>query len=437
MYMVNQVYVICWKEILLKGDEHMNRRLLVAGVTATIMLAGCGSSSAAGSSSGSKTVSITFDAMQYSAASNRYFPQFVKQFEAIHPNIHVHLRVINWSSGHQVLNTEIGGGNAPNVAIIGTRWLPSYVNSNLLVPLTSDMSPSFAKEFYPATLASIRYHHVQYSLPEAMSVRLLVYNKALFAKAGISNPPKTWAQLAYDAVRIHRMTGESGYGLVGTQVETSLDYWYTMWGFGGHTFHNNQGALTSSPDVKALQFLDNLIKSGGTEPNVTASSRASLETQFAAGKIGMMIDGPWLPKEALANHVSVGIASIPAQPGVTAKNPVITDSMVMFKNSHQKASWQFMKFMFSKSVRTTFDKTEGMIPVMRTEAQESYFQKSPVFQPYLNALNGSTRHEAVLPHFDAVSLAVTNAVEAAYSHTMSAKQALSQANAKVTAALRQ
>ncbi len=414
----------------------MNRRFWVVGLGATVLLAGCGNTSAAGSSSSSKTVTLTFDAMQYSAASNTYFPEFVKEFEAAHPNIHVHLRVINWSSGHQVLNTEIGGGNAPNVAIIGTRWLPSYVNNNLLMPLSSYMGSSFTKDFYPATLASIRYHHKQYSLPEAMSIRLLVYNKALFAKAGLSKPPKTWTRLAADATKIHHLTGESGYGLVGSQVETSLDYWYTMWGFGGHTFRNNQGTLTSSSDVKALQYLDNLIRSGGTEPNVTASSRASLETQFAAGKIGMMIDGPWLPKEALANHIPVGIASIPAQPGVPAQNPVITDSMVMFKNSHPRASWEFMKFMFTKSVRTDFDKTEGMIPVMQTVGQESYFQKSPVFKSYLNALNGPTRHEAVIPHFDAISLAVTNAVEAAYSRSASAHQALSQANAKVTSALR-
>lgn len=150
----------------------------------------------------------------------------------------------------------------------------------------------------------------------------------------------------------------------------------------------------------------------------------------------MMIDGPWLPKEALANHIPVGIASIPAQPGVPAQNPVITDSMVMFKNSHPRASWEFMKFMFTKSVRTDFDKTEGMIPVMQTVGQESYFQKSPVFKSYLNALNGPTRHEALIPHFDAISLAVTNAVEAAYSRSASAHQALSQANAKVTSALR-
>lgn len=415
----------------------MKARVIAGGLGATLLLAGCGSSSSTSASAASSAhpVTISFDAMEYSAASNKYFPQFVKEFEAQHPNIHVKLKVINWSLGHQVLNTEIGGGHPPDVAIIGTRWLPAYVNDGLLVPLTSYMSPSFTKEFYTPALTSVQYHHVQYSLPEAMSVRLLIYNKTLFQKAGITHPPKTWTQLATDAIKIHQATGESGYGLVGSQVETSLDYWYTMWGFGGQIFQGTKGTLTSASDVRALQFLVNLIKSGGTEPSVTASTRAGLEPVFSAGKIGMMIDGPWLVKEALANHIQVGVASIPAQSGVPVRNPAITDSMVMFKNSHEKASYTFMKFMFTKSVRTLFDKTEGMLPTMRIVGQEPTFGTSPVFAPYLKALNGPTIHEPVVPHFDAISLAVTNAVEAAYSGTLLPQAAMAQANPKVTAAL--
>lgn len=413
-------------------------RTLTVAASLSILLAGCGT--AAGSTpaaSGKKQpVTITFDAMEYSAAANQFFPKFAKEFEATHPNIKVNVRVINWAAGEQVLNTEIGGGNPPDVAIIGTRWLPGYVNDGLIQPLTSFMTPSFSNQFYSAALKSVQYKGVQYSLPEAMSVRLMVYNKNLFKKAGITSPPKTWTQLAADAVTIHKATGQSGYALVGSQVETSLDYWYAMWGFGGKIFNGNQGAATSPADVNALQFLVNLIHSGGTEPNVTASTRSALEPVFSAGKIGMMIDGPWLVAEALANHLPVGVASIPSQPGIPAKNPAITDSFVMFKNSHEKASWEFMKFMFTKPVRTLFDKAEGMLPTMKIVGQEPFFQKSPVFSPYLKALNGPTRFEPVVPGFQAVSLAYTNAVESAYSGALSPKAALQLANPKITAALK-
>lgn len=413
----------------------------VTGVSALLMV--CGMASAAArpvSAAKTQPVTITFDAMEYSAAALKFFPRFAREFEASHPNIKVNVRVISWSSGEQVLNTEIGAGHAPNVAIIGTRWLPGYVNDGLIQPLTSYMTPSFTREFYPAALDSVKYKGTVYALPEAMSVRLLVYNKNLFKKAGITSPPKTWTQLAADAIKIHKTTGQSGYALVGSQVETSLDYWYAMWGFGGKIFSGTSGSAAASPaDVKALQFLVNLIHNGGTEPSVTASTRSGLEPVFAAGKIGMMIDGPWLVADALAAKLPVGVASVPSQPGVPAKNVAITDSFVMFKNSskaQEKAAWEFTKFMFTKPVRTYFDKAEGMLPTMKIVGEEPFFRTSSEFAPYLKALNGPTRFEPVVPGFQAVSLAYTNAVEAAYSGSLTPKVALQQAAPKITAALK-
>jgi multiple sugar transport system substrate-binding protein len=373
--------------------------------------------------------------MQYSAAANKYFPQFVKAFEAKNPSIHVNLQVINWTQGHQVLNTQIGGGNPPDVAIIGTRWLPEYASNNLLVPLDSLMTSSFRNEFYKSALDSVKYQGKQYALPEAMSVRLLIYNKTLFKKAGISSPPKTWTQLGNDAVKIHQKTGQAGYGLVGSQVETELPYFETLWSFGGDILHGKTGALTSKPAVQALQFLVNLIKRGGTESSVTSASRVSLENQFAAGKLGMMIDGPWLVKSALANHLKIAEANMPAQPHVKQRNVVITDSMVMFKGKNQAAAWKFMQFMFTRGVRGTFDSTEGMIPTMSIVGREKGFKSSPIFSSYLKALHGSTVFEPVVPKFDTIALAVTDAVQAAYSGSATPQQALSRANAKVTAAL--
>lgn len=412
----------------------MQKKMLALLAGVGLISAGCGSASA-GASTQAKTTTITFDAMEYSSASLKQFPTFVKEFEAKNPDIHVDVRVINWSLGHQVINTEIGGGNPPDVAIIGTRWLPAYAQENLLQPLTKYMTPQYAGEFYSGALDSIQYKGIQYSLPEAMSVRLLIYNKKLFREAGIASPPTTWTQLAQDAIAIHNKTGESGYGLVGSQVETSLDYWYPMWGFGGHIVSGNKGMLTSSADVNALKFLVNLIHNHGTEPSVTASTRAGLETEFSAGKIGMMIDGPWLPAEALAAHEDIGITSVPAQSGVTPRNVAITDSMVMFKNANEAASWKFMQFMFTKGVRTQFDLTEGMLPTMKMVGAESQFKNSPVFSPYLKALAGNTRHEPVIRHFDEVSLDVTNAVQGAYSGAVSPAAALQQANQKIDQAL--
>lgn len=385
-------------------------------------------------------VSITFDAMEYSAASYKYFPQFVKQFQAQHPGIKVALKIINWSQGLQVLDTEIGAGKAPNVAIIGTRWLPGFEQAGILEPVTKVIPKNFFSRFYPSALKALSYKGTYYSLPEAASVRLLVYNKALFHKAGIAVPPATWTQLEADAIKIHKATGAAGYGLTGTQVETSLGYWYTMWGFGGSILNaaDTKGGFTSPQDVAALTFLEHLIKAGGTEQGVTASSRTDLESEFDSGKVAMMIDGPWLPNGAIKAKIPVGLANMPHQPGVKMRNTAIEDSWVIFKTgsaAQQKAAAEFSEFMFTPSVRFTFDKAEGFLPVEKAVGANPYFAHNPVMSVYLKAFAGPTVAEPIVAKFSAISLAVTNAVESVYTGGASPSAALAGANSKVDAAL--
>lgn len=421
--------------------------------TGTMLLAACGStsspsatkstgSSASSSSAGSaaKPVTITFDAMEYSAAAQKYFPKFAKEFEAKNPNIHVNVKVINWSQGLQTLDTEIGAGHAPNVAIIGTRWLPAFEHAGILEPIPKVIPQSFLGHFYSGALSALKYKGTIYSLPEAASVRLLVYNKSLFAKAGIASAPTTWNQLLADAIAIHKKTGAAGYGLTGSHVETSLGYWYAMWGFGGHLLNasHTKGALTSKPDVAALTMLDKLIKQGGAEVGVTAATRTNLETQFYANKVAMMIDGPWLPARAEKDGLKVGITNMPHQPGVPVRNVAIEDSWVIFKkgsSAQRKASAAFSQFMFSSSVRTSFNKTEHFLPVGKTDGSKPVFKGNPVLKYYLKAFAGSTVAEPIVPKFSAISLDVTKAVQSVYAGSTTPRSALATANSAVNTAL--
>lgn len=47
------------------------------------------------------------------------------------------------------------------------------------------------------------YNGVQYGMPFTTSSRTLFYNKKLFAKAKITSPPTTWADISADAAKIN------------------------------------------------------------------------------------------------------------------------------------------------------------------------------------------------------------------------------------------
>ena len=46
------------------------------------------------------------------------------------------------------------------------------------------------------------YNGIQYGMPFTTSSRTLFYNKKLFAKAGITSAPTTWADIQTDAAKI-------------------------------------------------------------------------------------------------------------------------------------------------------------------------------------------------------------------------------------------
>src|SRR5690554_5901781 len=63
----------------------------------------------------------------YSAQTEPVFQAIKEAFEAQHPDITVNLEVIAWDNLFQNLTTRIAGGQEPDLAIIGTRWLPGFV----------------------------------------------------------------------------------------------------------------------------------------------------------------------------------------------------------------------------------------------------------------------------------------------------------------------
>ena len=63
----------------------------------------------------------------YSDGTQAIFEGMAKDFMAAHPEHEVKIEVIQWDNLQQRLTTDIAGGTAPDIAMIGTRWLVDYV----------------------------------------------------------------------------------------------------------------------------------------------------------------------------------------------------------------------------------------------------------------------------------------------------------------------
>jgi maltose/maltodextrin transport system substrate-binding protein len=100
--------------------------------------------------------------------------------------------------------------------------------------------------------------------------------------------------------------------------------WSVIAGPGGYVFGRNaQGeydpadiGVNNAGALKGAQLLDRLVREGLMPRGARYSD---MEAQFAAGKVAMMISGPWAWDNVKKKRIDFGVAAMPALNGKAAK----------------------------------------------------------------------------------------------------------------------
>jgi len=199
-----------------------------------------------------KTLKVVF--MEYDAKANPYYTNLGSEFEKANPGTKVEVEIIPWAQGRDRLVVWISGGQAPDLALVGTRWLYEFADMKALEPLDRFASREFLKDFYPSVVQGGNYLGHLYGLPAAVSTKSLYFRADLFEKAKLS-PPKIWDEFLEAAKKLHGPEA-FGFGLPGSKHWQNLDNW-TMFFYtaGGRYFDDGGKCIVNNPaGVKSLQF---------------------------------------------------------------------------------------------------------------------------------------------------------------------------------------
>jgi multiple sugar transport system substrate-binding protein len=325
----------------------------------------------------------------YSAETQGLFEGMAKDFMAAHPDDKVDIEVIQWDNLQQRLTTDIAGGTAPDIAMIGTRWLVDYVKNDIAEPIDSYMTPEFKATFIDAFMTPSTFDGKIYGLPVAASARAMYYNKDLFEKAGVANPPQTWDEVVDAAKKVNALGDDIyGFALQGKEIETDAYWYYSLWSHGGEILKDGKSAIDSPEAIAALKLYKSMLDEGLTEPDPTGLNRQDIETLFKQGRVGMILTGPWLRGQIAADapNLNYGLTGIPA--GSTKATYGVTDTLMLFASSKNKElAMQFLtETAFSTKWRTEFTKKEGFLPVMKAVAEAPDFANDPQLTASTNML---------------------------------------------------
>lgn len=373
----------------------------------------------------------------YSAATQGLFEEMAKDFMAKNPGDEVKIEVIQWDNLQQRLTTDIAGGTAPDISMIGTRWLLDYVKNDIAEPMDGYITPEFKAGFIDAFLAPSTLDGKLYGLPIAASARAMYYNKDLLAKAGVNEPPANWDGVVDTAKKIKALGGDSyGFALQGKEIETDAYWYYSLWTHGGEIIKDGKSGVASPEAIAALTLYKSMIDEGLTEPDPTGLNRQDIERLFKQGRVGMILTGPWLRGQIKeeAPTLNYGIAAIPE--GTAKATYGVTDTLMVFKSSPNKEL--AMKFLtdtvFTPEWRIKFSKAEGFLPVMKEEAKA--FADDPQLKAFTDMLAYAHFAPAVA-NWEQMVDAIIAALQKTYTGQAQPEAALKEAAATIDGLLQQ
>jgi multiple sugar transport system substrate-binding protein len=398
-----------------------------------IMGCAAGAALALGIGSGAAASEVRVVVAYYSAQTGPIFEGMAEEFEKANPDIDIQIEVVNWDNLEQKLTTDVAGGTAPDISIIGTRWLAGYVQEGIAEPLDDYMSDEFKAKFIDVFMSPSVFDGETYGLPVAASARAMYYNKALFEQARIAEPPATWDELKDAAAKIRALGDEVyGFGIQGKEIETDAYWYYALWTHGGELLEDGKSGIASDAGVQAANLYKSMIDQGLTEPGVTGYNRENLQDLFKQGRLGIILTGPWLRGQMKeeAPDVEYGIAPIPE--GTTKATYGVTDSIIIFSSSDVKEdAWKFLEeAAFTDKWRREFTLKEGFVPVFKSVAADPHFAGDPELQAFTSMLPNA-KFAPTISNWEEMADTTTRALQQIYLGEAPPEQALGDAAARI------
>lgn len=324
------------------------------------ILSACGGSTG----SGSGPVHITY---WYTEGTNETpaIKSQIAKFQDANPNIKVDATYVAFDGAHDKYVQAAQTGTAPDVLRSDVGWNSEFAAKGLLYDITSMQGDT--SDFLKAPLAYCTWQGKLYGLPQVTDFLVLYYNKASLTAKNVT-APKTLQD--FDAAN-KTLTGAGKYGW---EFEGSSYFAQPfIFAFGGGLIDDSgKPQINSAGSISGLNFLKQEL---AYAPKLDfANGYSNTMTDFKAGKVAMIVNGPWeytniLSGDAFKDASNLGIAAFPydTTTGDIARSPAGGQDYVMYKGTkHAAEALKFMQFMSSTDSQAAIAKANSTLPTRQS-----------------------------------------------------------------------
>lgn len=286
----------------------------------------------------------------------------IEQYEEENPHVTINYQqqaFPSFSRYKETLTNRLRQSTGPDIVRLHATWLPIFQKWLASAPSDIFSSQDIAENFY-SSLSNCVSGGNAFCAPLMYDGLVLVYNKDLFAEAGIDSSPQSWSEFRETAVKL---TKEKENGSLQAEiiqagaavgaaenVSYSTDIVNLML---AQSEVSPLAQLSSQASKDVFTFYTNFVN----KDNVWDSNLPESVSYFLAGKVGMIFVPTWeVGRLEAMDSVDFGVAAVPQVP--TLEDDLTDMGMTnlwvegVSKNSvHSKEAWKFLDYLASADVQ--------------------------------------------------------------------------------------
>lgn len=371
--------------------------------------------------------------------------QLVKNFDATEgakQNVNIKLLIIPWDDFNTKLASAIAARKPPALTIVNSDQVPVYGKQGALNEFTdADLATAGINkdDYIPQAWDAGNYKGKQLGIPIDLFPRHLIYNKALFKKAGLDpeKPPRTGEELLADAKAISAL-GDGTYGAWFnlTGAGTFRNFYSLYWQYADSLYNADNTALNdgfADAARKALTDFKTLMDAN----LVPKQDIQDIGKSFAQQKIGIEFDQitdlNLYQAAAKDQGVEFGVAPFPQYGPKPATFAMAHEFLIPrgTPDAQRAAALVFIKWIGEHGV--DWAKT-GKVPAQKSVIASPDFAALTEQKTIADA-NAQVHFPASIPTQPAVDRVVQDALEAFFAGRADIDQTVATLTSKIPAAL--
>jgi multiple sugar transport system substrate-binding protein len=381
---------------------------VLATVISALAICACGGSSSSSSGTGSsaksgpaqyngKPVTITFW-NPFTGRQLAVMNGVIAEFHKLYPNITVKSR---GGITDDNIVAAIRGGSPPDLTMSqSAENLGEFCGTGAWI----NLGPYIVRDHVnvgampTAVRTYTQFNGTRCAVPDLADTYGLYYNKAMFQKAGIVSPPKTFAELTQDAEKLTQFNPDrsikvAGYVPTSTFYENPAAHYAPLWD--AQWDQDGKSALATDPHWAAYMRWDKqLVNFYGANRLARFLSRAGEEfspsNAFETGKIAMELDGEWRVQFIKSDHAKIAYGTAPApvdpsQPQLYGGGYTTGNVIGIPKGAaNPAAAWLLAKYLaFNTAAIEKFAQGLGNVPTISAALTDPALTHNPQFDTFL------------------------------------------------------